>query len=604
MSAQRLPVVVLCLLAAASIAVAATMRVAESKRGGFWSDEATYHSQAWSLAFDADLRYERTDLERVYAAGYAGGPSGIFLVRNPEDGQLYFAKAWVYALAAAPLVRMFGDNGFFLLHALLLGAMLGAGYLYLRRGSAPGAAALWTITYVLGSVATLYFFWMTPEWFNVALVFLATFLWLYKVDETGAPPGDVGWLRGGWTDFAAAILYGIVVFSKPPNIVLVAPFLLWTLWRGSRLRAVLAGALCAGVILGLFAVTQASLGSWNYQGGDRRTFQAHTSYPFMTPDRTFDNTGIAMTTSVEELTGFWPGSLNLARDLVYVVIGRNGGIAPYLFPALVALAIFLGAGIRRRGSPLPLLAAFCLLEIVAIVLVVKGNWIGGGGTIGSRYFVNVYPALFFLLPAAASLVGAAVAWMVWGLFLAQVVLAPFASSFDPSFHTKGFPYTALPAELTILHNLPFNTNARARLQELDRPATFLAYFLDDDTFLREADLGGYWVRGGREAEVVLRTIRPIDTIGLEIRNRGTANRIVVTHGDRRIERRLEPDERVLIELPARDRHDYFGTSLYRISVWSEATTIPLFDTPGSGDARPLGVLVRPTVTPAIPFRGE
>ena len=85
MFAQRLPVVVLCLVAITAIAVAGTPRVAESKNGGFWSDEATYHSQAYSLAYDADLRYDRADLERVYAAGYTGGPSGIFLVRNPDD---------------------------------------------------------------------------------------------------------------------------------------------------------------------------------------------------------------------------------------------------------------------------------------------------------------------------------------------------------------------------------------------------------------------------------------------------------------------------------------------------------------------------------------
>jgi hypothetical protein len=122
--------------------------------------------------------------------------------------------------------------------------------------------------------------------------------------------------------------------------------------------------------------------------------------------------------------------------------------------------------------------------------------------------------------------------------------------------------------------------------------------------LREGDLGGFWVKGGREAEVVLRTIQPIRTIGLEIRNRGKVNRIVVMHGGRRIERSLEPNERVVLELPAQHRQEYLGTSLYRLSIWSEATTIPLFDTPGSGDTRTLGVFVRPTVDPAIPFRGE
>jgi hypothetical protein len=606
MPGKRLPVLVLTLTALAAAALALTLRVPESKGGAFWSDEATYHSQAYSLAYDGDLRYDRGDLERVYSAGYAGGPSGVFLVRNPDNQGLYFAKAWVYGLAAAPFVRVMGDNGFFLLHALLLAAMLAAGYLYLRRGSSAGRAALWTMTYLLGSVATLYFFWLTPEWFNFSMIFLATFLWLYKEHEGDALEGApaVGWLCGGWTDAAAAVLYAVAVFSKPPNIVLVAPFILWPLLRGRWARSVVMGMVCAGIIVGLFAVTDASLGSWNYQGGDRRTFQAHTSYPYMAPDHTFDSTGIPMTTSVEQLTGFWPGALNLSRDLAYIVVGRNGGLFPYMFPALVALALFAASRRDRRPGPRLLLAIFCVVEIIAIVIVVKGNWIGGGGTIGSRYFLNVYPAMFFLLPAAAGLLGAAVSWLVWGLFLAQIVLNPFVSSANPSFHTKGFPYSELPAELTILHNLPFNTNSRARLQEIDQPATFLAYFLDDGTWLREAGLGGFWVRGGQEAEIVLRAREPLETIRLQVRNRGEPNRIVVSHGAHRIERRLEPDQRIVLELPGSEPHDYFGTTLYRLSVWSEASTIPLFDTPGSGDTRTLGVFVRPTVEPARVFRGE
>ena len=52
----------------------------------------------------------------------------MFLVRNPDNGNLYFAKAWVYSAFAAPFVLLFGDNGFFVLHALLLAAMLAVGH--------------------------------------------------------------------------------------------------------------------------------------------------------------------------------------------------------------------------------------------------------------------------------------------------------------------------------------------------------------------------------------------------------------------------------------------------------------------------------------------
>lgn len=605
MPAPRLPAVVLSLIALVALGLALGLRVPESKaRSGFWSDEATYHSMAWSLAFDGDVRYERADLERVYAAGYGGGPSGLFLVRNPDTGGLFFAKSFAYPLFAAPFVRLLGDNGFFVLHALLLAAMLAAGYAYAKRATAPGPAALLTATYVMGSVLAVYFFWITPEWFNAALVFLATFLWLYKEPVLGEDrPPPARWLTGAWTDVAAAVLYGVAVYSKPPNALIVAPLLLWTLARRRYLRAALAGFACALVVAGFFGATWSWIGDWNYQGGDRRQFNVLTSYPMLDPDKTFDTTGTSMTTNVEDFAAAIPAPATLGRDLLYVWLGRNGGMLPYMFPAVAALALFVLAPAERRRwwSPQGLLAAFFLMEVVAIVVMVKLNWIGGGGTIGSRYFVNVYPLLFFVLPAASA-VGAAVAsWAVWALFVAQIAVNPFASSADPSMHTKRFPYTMLPAELTILHNLPFNTNPSARRVAMDAPPTFYTYFLDDGTYLRESDLGGFWIRGADTAELVVRTVTPARVIRLELRNRTRTNLVTVRHGHEALTERLPPGARRVLELPARIDHAYDGTILYRIVVSSDASTVPLFDTPGSGDTRALGVFVRLTVEPPAPI---
>ncbi len=605
MLGRRLPAVVLGLIAVAATAYAVTLPVPESKSDGrttgiFWSDEATYHSMAYSLAFDADLRYDRGDLERVYAAGYAGGPSGLFLVKNPDDGLTYYAKAFAYSLAAAPLVRGFGDNGFFLLHAVLLGLMLAAGYAYAVRATAPGHASLWTVTYVLGSVATLYFFWITPEWFNLAIIFLATFLWLYKEgppDNSATRPA-VGWLCGPWTDVAAAVLYGIAIYSKPPNVLLVAPLVLWQVARGRWLRGVALATVCALVIASFFLVTASAIGDWNYQGGDRRTFTAQTSYPYLDQDKTFENVGESMTTSVAELFAL-PAPGTLARDLVYVWVGRNGGILPYMFPAVMALLLFATAPGRTMRSPHTLLVLFWLVEILAIIVAVKGNWIGGGGTIGSRYFVNAYPVLFFALPAGASLLAAAASWVVWGLFLSHVVLAPFTSSLQPSRHTKSMPFTALPTELTILHNLPFNTNRNTRRVQMQEQPTYLLYFLDDNTWLREGrgELLGFWVKGGRRAELVVRTTEPIETIRLRVRNRGKPNDVTVRHAGSLERRRIEPNQAIDIELDTGWAVEYLGTSLYLVSIASEASTIPLFDTPGSPDHRNLGVFVQLEVAP-------
>lgn len=602
---RRTPQLFLALVTVAAIGYGSTLQVPQAKSDGrthgiFWSDEATYHSMAYSLAFDGDLQYERRDLERIYAAGYGGGPSGLFLVRNPNDQGLYFAKAYAYPLLAAPFVRLFGDNGFFILHAALLGLMLAAGFSYAARTASAEHAALYAFTYVAGSVATVYFFWLTPEWFNLALLFLATFLWLYKhapPAQAGPAPGP-GWLTGGWTDFAAAALYAVAIYSKPPNIILVAPLLLWPLVSGRWRRAIALGLVTGAVTVALFAGTWATLGHPNYQGGERKSFDVITGYPLMSPEATFDTVGHPMTTAVQDLTAL-PAAATFGRDLIYVLVGRNGGMLPYMFPAVLALLAFAAAPGRRWRSPHAFLAVFWLLQIVAIVVVVKGNWIGGGGTLGSRYFVNSYAVMFFVLPATVGLLSMAASWLVWSLFLAQIVINPFGASIDPSAHTRQIPYTLLPTEVTILHNLPFNTRPRTRRQTLDDPPTYFAYFLDDNTWLRENPQGGFWLKGGREAELVIRTTAPAESLQITLRNRTLENTVILRHGASRIERRLDVHDTVTVSLPTSEPHDYFGTTLYRLSIWSENGTVPIFDTPGSGDARNLGVFVRISPLPAV-----
>ncbi len=90
---------------------------------GFKGDEATYYSLAHSLARDADFTFERKDLVRVWEE--FPGPEGIFLKRgkatriewigqppffrwvkseDPKRSRLYYAKSYIYPLAASPFV--------------------------------------------------------------------------------------------------------------------------------------------------------------------------------------------------------------------------------------------------------------------------------------------------------------------------------------------------------------------------------------------------------------------------------------------------------------------------------------------------------------------
>src|SRR5262245_29763025 len=135
------------------LSVALSVNVPKAVGGGFKGDEATYYMLAHSLADDFDFQYEHQDLERVWQE--FPGPEGIFLKRGKalglqassrfpflrlvkeEDPQrntrLFFSKSYIYPLAAAPFVWLFGTNGFLVLHALLISLDLLVACLFLSR---------------------------------------------------------------------------------------------------------------------------------------------------------------------------------------------------------------------------------------------------------------------------------------------------------------------------------------------------------------------------------------------------------------------------------------------------------------------------------------
>lgn len=91
---------------------------------------------------------------------------------DPDAARLFYGKSYIYPLAAAPFVALFGTNGFLVLHAIVLGLMLLAGYLFLNTRSSPLVSLLLAAGFLMASVAPAYFVWLTPELFNLGLVFL------------------------------------------------------------------------------------------------------------------------------------------------------------------------------------------------------------------------------------------------------------------------------------------------------------------------------------------------------------------------------------------------------------------------------------------------
>ena len=617
--------------------------------GGFFGDASTYYSLGHSLAEDFDFEFRRDDLVRVWKE-FQSGPEGIFLKRgrdvqglqfssvppffaisstpDPDAGRLYYGKGFVYPLFAAPFVWLFGTNGFLVLHAVLMTLCFACAYGFLVARSAPIPSVIFSVAFLLLSVAPVYMVWLTPDFFNLAIVLIGYFFWCYKEAVAESTTVCLGRRRQQWlmtprSDVVAAVLLGIATFSKPTNLLLIAPLVALLLWRRRLARAVIVSTVFLGVTAGLFAWNVAITGEWNYQGGEERgTFYSMDpdlegprigGFPFQTERHTFDTTGIVRETNrvpVEVLTTADALVHVFRRNLVYFFFGRHTGFVPYFFAGVVAIVLFL---IRARQRPLWqwLALGAGLGSAIALVLYMPYSYSGGGGPVGNRYFLGVYPVFLYVVPPLARVGSALMAVVGGAIFTAQLITNPFTVSVRPAEHVKSGPYRWLPAELTLLNDLPMNVTPHKVKVPLGGEPPVTAYFLDDNVFPRE-QVDAFWVRGRSRAEFMLRA--PVTEVqeGGDVPRSLHIRRIDVT-----LETGAEPNHVTVdagagaqrVDIPANDSRTitldmaagvpyhldprYPMNYVYSMSIESESGFIPMFWS-GGGDARFLGVFVRLT----------
>jgi hypothetical protein len=606
--------------------------------GGFFGDGATYYSLTYSLAHDLDFEYRRDDLVRVWRE-FSSGPEGIFLKRGRDvqglsltselpffriDGaadwdteRLYYAKAFIYPLFAAPFVWVFGTNGFLVLHAVLMTICFACAYAFLVARSSPFASALFAGVFLLISAAPVYMVWLTPDFFNLALVLVGYFFWCYKEVVAESVTACLGpwrrtWLMGIRSDIVAAVLLGIATFSKPTHVLLVAPVLVLIALRRQWMRLLVAGAVFAAVVIGLFAWNVAITGDWNYQGGDRRTFYGMMGgFPFQNEQATFDAVGEGRATNrvpIEVLTTRDAVMQVFRKNLVYFFWGRHHGFVPYFFPGAMALALFLVMRRRRRRWQWLVLAG-ALGSAIFLILYMPFTYSGGGGPVANRYYLAVYPLFLFLTPPLVSATPAIVAAGVSALFAAQLITDPIHVSVHPAEHPKHAPYRWLPVEMTLVNDLPVNvTPAKAR-QPLGGLPPIMAYFLDDNSHLREKD--AFWVRGESTADILIRApiviehrdqvevTRPLRVPRLEVQleTGPVPNRVTIETGAETqvVDIAASDRQSVIVRMPdgvPYRRDPWLSTNyVYVISIGSESGFIPLFQL-STKDNRFLGVFVR------------
>jgi hypothetical protein len=604
-----------------ALALAAAVSVDVVKTGyGVKGDEATYVAMALSVAYDRDLTYERRDLER-FTGLYKGGPEGIFLktgkqlrirpqarppfmrlLKTPDtrNDRLYFGKAFVYSVAAAPFVRLLGLNGFLVFHVLLLFIVCACGYAFLAARSQPAPALLFTLAFVFATCVPVYAVFLTPEIFNFTLVFAAYFLWSYK---KVAPETRSRLLGGFGSDLAAASLLGVVTYSKPTHALLIGPIVLWFWWRKRFVNGVVTGVVCVATAVALFAVNAAITGEFNYQGGDRRTC---VSSPKAEPHFPLDAFGmeawygghcLAMVTNDSDTSNVLTDFANrFTHNAEYFVVGRHFGFFPYFFPGVVAVLLWIASPERvRKWRILTFLAVAG--SAVALLVFAPYTWSGGGGPPGNRYFMSMYAALFFVTPPLASSLPGIAAWIGGMLLTAKMLVNPFyAAKFPQIVAERGFA-RRLPVELTMANDLPIMLDAtRAHIWFSD----VMLYFLDEHAHTPETidsqGQQGIWVAGDGRADILVRCEWPIDRLRITIESPIRTD-FIASMGASEVSVPISPGKPTTIDVPASGVRG-LNSYAYLLSVRSTGGFTPALVDRASTDLRNLGALMRFTAVPA------
>jgi len=493
-------------------------------------------------------------------------------------------------------VKIFGSNGFFVFHSFLLFLVLYAGFLFFSLFNKYGRAFLIIITFIFASVTAAYYLWMSPDFFNFSLVFLILFLWLYKYaynesgDRTENRNGRLhNFLLSDWSDYLAVLLGGIAVFSKPPNIILMGPLVLYTLIKKRFMKAALMVVIFLVVSILFWGSNHLITGEWNYQGGERKTFYG-PKFPLEKEHVTFDSVGSKMTSDKYAEKHLFLAPRVYICNLFYYFFGRFTGMAWYFFPALLALILFF---FRKKRLYQWLLFAALGAEILIYIFLMPDNYAGGGGALANRYFLHIYPLFIFLPGLKRNTKEAVSSWVAASIFIAPILISPLQHSHYPATHAKKMPFKLLPVEMTLINNIPTNTNTAAARQTIGTKYSWL-HFLDDNFHPRTKSIeerNGFYTRGSREAEMILKTYYPVKRLVFHLLNNPRReNKITVKVGRQKKEIILGKLQRGTLTF---DIKGAFKLSewvhLYKIRIKAAKGSIPFYEEEASLERRYLGV---------------
>ncbi len=495
------------------------------------ADEAAFYLASLSLWHDGDLVCEDQDVRRLFRE-YAG-TDNLLLMSKGRRQPVYFSIPITYPLIATPFVALFGANGMVTLNAALLMAMVWMGFAYLRRFNDEVDSALFAAGFFLLSTAFVYMFWLQAELLNMTCVMTAFFLMTRAVDEPGLSAerqpssqhlGRTRFVRHRLPLHAAgsAAMLAIACYSKPMLAALGLPILFLLVkarsWR-SLVSFAAAGLLTVGALVGTaYALTEQV---WPYFAP---RFGTSVSSPVdymqrrvdpRIPKAPSDSAASQITRSGRQLKVTM--ATVLKESTPEFLFGRHGGFFIYMPFAVLSILFFLLRERRCVFRWLILLSA--VLTAALFVMLIRGQWLGGGGFVGNRFFTAVYPCFLFLVrrlqPSwliTLGFVGAAV-------FLGPLLITPLGALVThPTLqaHVRNQPFPQLPLEWSLARNL-------SGYRQISLPDASL-HGRRDEIMAQNEEI---WIQGAKRVEMNLLSPHQDQSFVFDVRNLAPGNTIEI-----------------------------------------------------------------------------
>ncbi len=329
--------------------------------------EITHLMAAASLAWDGDLSYGREDYDR-YVDTWEREPAAVALVTRAGSSKVGFGRPSVFAVVAAPFVRVSPRRGPAVLNWLLLALAATASALVLERAVGPWAPA-WIALCVGGTTAFTLLPLPSPEmvrlaasavaWALVVQILPAAWRTAQRAAGSPSPVETNGRTALRWSLVGSLLTLAVVAsvdgFSLLPGLGAAV----WLALRQPRRRLAAGGLLVAALVtaaafLGVAAAARGGTGP-----AERGVFDRATGFPAVDfeVEEWSRSAGPSAPPRSAHFTGAAPGrprfdaraseGLRLRTGL-YALLGRTVGFLPYGVPLVFAALWVLPAGGWRR----------------------------------------------------------------------------------------------------------------------------------------------------------------------------------------------------------------------------------------------------------------